>query len=194
MSNNCPFCNIDKTKIYNTVLEKTKNFIVTPTLGSLVDGYIILVTKKHLHNMNELKTKTEYLILIEKYRNLFKEIYGKYPIVFEHGTFSFTKTSSSIVHAHTHIVKHNFIDEKEIIHKLNLKEIKDVTKENKSYILYYSPNNTKYISYNFEPTSQLMRLQIAKDLKIEGKYDWKKHCFTENVKKTINKINNKQKN
>lgn len=191
MKSNCPFCNIDKNQIYNTILEETKNFIIMPTLGSLVEGYILIITKKHLNNMESQKNKKEYQDLLEKYRNLFKKIYGKYPIIFEHGTISKNNTSSSIVHAHTHIVNHNFENEKEIISTLNLKEIKITKKENKSYILYYSPNGTKYITYNFKPESQLMRLSIAKDLKIEEKYNWKNDYFIENVKKTINKIKNK---
>lgn len=32
------------------------------------------------------KKKEEYFALIEKYRCMFKQIYGKNPIVFEHGT------------------------------------------------------------------------------------------------------------
>ena len=191
MKSNCPFCNIDKNQIYNTILEETKNFIVTPTLGSLVDGYILIITKKHQNNMESQKNKKEYLDLLGKYRNLFKEIYGKYPIIFEHGSTLKNNTSSSIVHAHTHIVNHNFKNEKDIIENLNLKEIKHSKKENKSYIFYYSPNGTKYITYNFDPKSQLMRLLIAKDLKIEEKYDWKNDYFLENVKKTINKIKNR---
>ena len=41
MKNNCNFCYLDKTKIYNTVIEETENFCILPALGSLVDGYIL---------------------------------------------------------------------------------------------------------------------------------------------------------
>ena len=119
---NCIFCNLDVGKTANTILEETKNFIVIPSVGSLTDGYILIVAKKHLYNMFELsnEVKEEYFNLVEKYRCMFKQIYKKYPIVFEHGTIShdLEKSSSSIVHAHTHIVNHNYNDEKSILNKL----------------------------------------------------------------------------
>ena len=52
--NNCIFCNVDKSMYYNTILEETNNFFVIPTKGSLVDGYVLIVSKKHYLNMIEL--------------------------------------------------------------------------------------------------------------------------------------------
>ena len=186
----CIFCNLDKTKIYNTILEETDNFIVVPTLGSLVDGYVLIVTKNHLYNMNELckKEKEEYFSLIDKYRNLFNKIYGKYPIVFEHGTAKniINESASSVIHAHTHIVNHNYKEEESILNNLNFKE--KIINKNKNYIFYISPTNKKYITYNFKPISQLMRILVAKDLGFENKYNWRKEPFTKNIISTINKI------
>ena len=188
--NKCTFCYLDETKIYNTVLEETDNFIVLPTLGSFVDGYILIVSKKHLYNMNELSTKEreEYFNLIHKYRNLFNKIYKKYPIVFEHGTSKNTinESASSIVHAHTHIVNHNYNDENSILTKLNFKT--NIINKNKNYIFYIYPTNQTYITYDFEPISQLMRIMIAKDLGFEDKYNWRKEFFLENIVSTINNI------
>lgn len=186
----CTFCYLDKTKIYNTILEETDNFIVVPTLGSLVDGYILIVSKKHLYNMNELskKEKQEYFNLIDKYRNLFNKIYKKYPIVFEHGTSKniINESASSVVHAHTHIVNHNYKYENDILTKLNFKT--NIINKDKNYIFYISPINKKYITYNFEPVSQLMRIMIAKDLGFENKYNWRKEPFLENIISTIDNI------
>lgn len=189
----CIFCNIDTTKIYNTILDETDNFIVVPTLGSLVDGYILIVSKRHILNMGELsnKEKEEYIDLINKYRELFNKIYGSYPIVFEHGTSKndITLTSSSVIHAHTHIVNHLFKNEIEIINNLNLEEvnIKHIL-SNKNYIFYISNNGKNYITYDYKSTSQLMRILIAKDLGYESKYNWKKNEFLDNIEKTIKKI------
>ena len=85
---NCIFCNLEKNKIENTILDETNHFYILPTVGSLVDGYILVVSKRHINSMSEL-TKNEmdeYNFIIEKYRNIFRDIYGKYPIVFEHGS------------------------------------------------------------------------------------------------------------
>ena len=190
----CIFCNIDTTKIYNTILDETDNFVVVPTLGSLVEGYILIVSKKHIFNIGELsiKEQDEYINLVNKYRELFNKIYGKYPIVFEHGTSKndLNLTSSSVIHAHTHIVNHSFKNESEILNDLNLEEIystNDILID-KNYIFYTSQSGKMYITYDFERTSQLMRILIARDLGFEDKYNWKSEEFLDNVEKTIKKI------
>ena len=45
--------------------------------------------------------------------------------------------------------------------------------------------NDFYISYEFMAISQCMRIEIAKDLKIDDKYDWHTYDFNENVISTI---------
>ena len=52
---NCVFCNIDKSRPENTIIEESDNFIVLPTIGALVDGYLMIVSKKHINSMSELK-------------------------------------------------------------------------------------------------------------------------------------------
>lgn len=189
--NNCIFCNVDKSMYYNTILEETNNFFVIPTKGSLVDGYVLIVSKKHYLNMIELdiNIKLEYLYLINKYRLIFKNIYYEYPIIFEHGTYINENSASSIIHAHTHIVNHRFLEEDKIIQKLNFKEF-NIFENNigNNYIMYISHKNKYYISTTFEHKSQLMRYYIAKDLNLIDQYDWNNYTFSENIKSTIKKI------
>lgn len=191
---NCTFCNLDCGKIENTIIDKADDFIVVPSKGSLVEGYVLVVPKIHVTSINELNNnqKESLLFLIKKYRKRFKEIYGRYPIVFEHGTGCNGITSSSVVHAHIHLVNHNFFDENKIIDLLNLKKVdKDEFYKYKgeSYIAYISFNFDYYISYNFNPCSQQMRKFIAQDLEIGDKYDWKNNDFEDNIKRMLEKFN-----
>lgn len=189
----CIFCDIDHSKIENTIIEETEYFYILPTLGSLVDGYILIVTKRHINSMSELNENEliEYKNIIEKYQNLFKKIYNKTPIVFEHGTpeQNSEMKANSVTHAHTHIVNINFSDEKEILEKYNFKEINDFKEINKNmnYIKYIF-NNKIYITYNFPSVSQLMRILIAEELNYKDKFDWKKERFDENIISTIERI------
>ena len=189
----CIFCDIDHSKIENTIIEETEYFYILPTLGSLVDGYILIVTKRHINSMSELNENEliEYKNIIEKYKNLFKKIYNKTPIVFEHGTPNQNSEmkANSVTHAHTHIVNINFSNEKEILEKYNFKEINDFKEINKNtnYIKYIS-NNKIYITYNFPSVSQLMRILIAEELNYKDKFDWKKERFDENIISTIERI------
>ena len=191
---NCRFCFIDKSKKYNEILEETKYFYITPTLGSLVDGYILIISKRHINSMTLLNEEelNEYKYLINKYRNKFKNIYKKYPIIFEHGTTNLNSnfSASSVVHAHTHIINYNFYDEDNLIKNTKFKiinKLEEISK-NKNYILYINQNNKKYISYEFPSISQYMRMCISKELNILNKYDWHDNYFENNINLTINKI------
>jgi len=188
---NCNFCNVD---IRETILDETKHFYIMPSLGSLVEGYILLISKKHINSMSEL-TKSEfdeYEFLINKYRKIFKEIYKKYPIIFEHGTpnLNGTMQTSSIFHAHTHIVNHKFKNEKDLLRELNIKEIDNLNLVFNNYIFYINEKGKKYITYKFESKSQLIRMKIAEDLNLIDKYDWHKNRFDNNINLTIDKIKN----
>ena len=191
---NCVFCNIDKSRPENTIIEESNNFIVLPAIGALVDGYLMIVSKKHINSMSLLKEneKIEYEFLIEKYRNKFKNIYNKFPIIFEHGSpiNDSDMKASSVIHAHTHIVNHNFINEESIVKNLNFKILENLNylSKEQNYIMYINPENICYVSYNFEPVSQMMRKIIAKDLGYENKFDWKKEIFIENINSTIKKF------
>lgn len=187
----CNFCKFDKKRIENTIIEETENFYVMPTLGSLVDGYVLIVSKKHINSMNELtgKEKEEYFNLLSKYYNRFAEVYGKNPIVFEHGTIDTNNTASSVIHAHTHIVNHKYKNQEFMVKNLNFMPIeKKIDFENKSYIFFIDNNFDFFISYEFNSVSQLMRRYIAEDLGLANMYDWKIYRFIENLKSTINKL------
>lgn len=189
----CIFCDIDQSKIENTIIEETDYFYILPTLGSLVDGYVLIVTKRHINSMSELNDNEleEYKTIITKYQKLFNKVYNKTPIVFEHGTPNQNSKmkANSVTHAHTHIVNINFKNEKEILEKYNFKEINNLKEieTNKNYIKYIY-NNKIYITYNFPSVSQLMRILIAEELNYKDKFDWKKERFDENIISTIERI------
>jgi len=190
----CIFCNLDYTKTENKKLEETKYFYITLALGSLVRGYVLIVSKNHINSMSELnkEEKKEYEFLLNKYRNIFKKVYKKYPIIFEHGTPNVNeeKTSSSVIHAHTHIVNHSFKNEEKIIKENNFDKINSIYEinSNKNYILFINELNELYLSTQFKNIKQLMRIEIAKDLNISYMYNWDKYHFKNNIILTIDDI------
>ena len=190
----CTFCKPDKELFYNKIIEETNNFIIIPCLGSLVPGYILILSKRHTYCMTKFNKEImeEYNSILEKYREKFKRVYGKYPIVFEHGTPDpCGLCANCVIHAHTHIVNHNYKNEQEIINKLNLVKINGLNDiESRNYIYYKNPQGIDYITYDFEPISQIMRIFIANDLDMKEKYDWRKFPFEENIYKTIEDLEN----
>lgn len=188
----CPFCKLDNSQFYNEIIEETNNFYIIPGLGALTKGYILVLPKKHVYYMTGFEDTVldEYNNILEKYRNKFKNIYGKYPIIFEHGTLDPCGIcANSVIHGHTHIINHNYKNEKEIINTLNMKKIINLYNVKKNnYIYYKSPKGIDYITYDFEPVSQLMRIYVARDLGIEEKYNWRQFPFENNIKKTIEEL------
>ncbi len=192
----CPFCHIDYSDIANTIIEETDNFIIVPSKGSLVVGYLLILPKIHITSINELTDlqKKELISLIKKYRNHFYTKFNNYPIIFEHGTSrQDSNSSSSITHAHLHIVNHNFINESKIINQLKFEQVNEnlfFKDMNKSYISYISPDFNFYITYDFKGVSQQMRIYIAEDLNIQDKYNWKISNFENNIIETIKLFKN----
>ena len=188
----CKFCNLDRSQVINTVFEETNHFIVIPALGDFVGGYVLIVSKKHLYNMNELSDieKEEYFCLIQKYREMFINIYGKYPIIFEHGSMKDKASASSVVHAHTHVVNYQFQDENNFIDQLNFECIDSFKyiSHNQSYIFYMSSDNCMYVTYDYPLVSQLMRIMIAQDMGHYEQYDWKLYDYKENILDTIDNV------
>ena len=191
--NDCIFCNLDFDKVENTVICETKNFRVIPTVGSLIEGYVLIVTKNHINSLSELTSeqKFEYENLVNKILKIFQKLYGKTPILFEHGTPNLQNSMSatSIIHAHSHIVNFKFKNEAEIIQKYNFTPVKnfnEVKREN--YIYFQNGDDSKYVSYNFDSVSQLMRILIANEINKEQQYNWREFDFKENIVTMLNKF------
>ena len=192
----CTFCNLDFTKIENTVIYETENFRVIPSIGALADGYVLVVTKKHVNSLAELdeEQKKEYENLVYKVSDIFKKVYGKTPILFEHGTSNINNSMSanSIIHAHSHIVNFEFQNEGEFLEKYNFASVQsfdEVKKEN--YIYFQNGNGAKFVTYQFDSVSQLMRILIANEVNKENQYNWREFDFKDNILGMLEKIKNR---
>jgi len=192
----CKFCNRNPQDLANTIIEETEHFYLMPATGCLVDGYLLVISKRHLYSMSTLteSEKSEYFSLLAKYRKHFFDIYGNYPIIFEHGSVPLQKdtSASSIFHAHTHIVNHLFQNENKLLDDLNLSPLSSFPEMKQNYIFYLNPQGKLYLSTHFPAVSQLMRRRIATDLGILEQYNWKTHEFPENLAKTIQNFTNKK--
>ena len=181
-------------EIYNMEYSETDNFYITGNLGSLVEGYNLVISKKHILSMSASTNKEEYICLINELRQMYKDIYGIEPIIFEHGSNNLELSKdNSIDHAHTHIINHKYIDEDKIIKELDLKEVDSIEElleygKNINYISYISNNGKYYIGEIKKANSQIMRKYIAKDINKEDTWDWRKYPYLENSFETNKKI------
>ena len=65
----CVFCNIDNSKVENTIIDESDNFFFFFSIGTLVDGYLLIVSKRHINSMAELmeNERIEYEFLIKNH-------------------------------------------------------------------------------------------------------------------------------
>lgn len=206
----CDFCEgyeniiINSRKI-NRVLLETESFYVIPTIGSFVEGYLLIISKKHILSMGCLLSDEYYELskIIIVLRNFFKKYYNCEAIVFEHGTGSVTDASSaSVVHAHTHVIPTNSSIMNQIENhfgKDNITRIRDIKRlseygaSHRSYLYYQDINSQQYIIDDFLCTSQILRKFIYEELN-KDRWDWRLYPEYENLLKTINKVSKSELN
>ena len=198
---NCRFCNIineirlghKPLSLYDTVLLETTNFFVIPALGSLVPGYIMIISRRHIHSMAYLETNEmlELVSLVKHLENFILQKIGISPILFEHGSAigCFSKAANSVDHAHLHITPVHIKDEADLIRNssaIEIPNIRAVTSfKGEPYFLYINENNRFYLSHNTVLQSQYMRKWIAKEIGRPLEWDWRQFEFMQNIIETI---------
>ena len=110
----CKYCNFIKgnsSLVFDKFIDETTNFVVVPSMGSLVPGWQLICPKKHYLNMTMLgqNDKEEFNALLMRRVIATRELYKKQVIVFEHGAV----TDNSLIgcgvdQAHVHVVPVEF--------------------------------------------------------------------------------------
>ncbi|MBQ3418184.1 MAG: nucleoside 2-deoxyribosyltransferase [Ruminococcus sp.] len=199
-TSDCRFCEIYSTSsvkdIADKILYESKSFYVIPALGCLIKNYIMIVSKRHINSMCYLSTdeSNELIEIINKFRSMFKEKYGFYPIVFEHGA-SITDANRSaccVMHAHIHIVPYVISRQEEMIESLRMNDVDDFGElfslgYDKPYILFINNQGELYFKdcKNDALPSQIIRKWIAADMGTPDVWDWRTNAFEKNIESTV---------
>jgi len=190
--------------VYNKTLLESENFKVIPSLGSMVEGWVLIVPKKHYLSFGYLEAYyfEELNELHCELSSKLKKIYNKNIISFENGSFtSGSSIGCGVDYAHIHYVPID-IDIKQKVNDAynntlswqkisSLLSVKNTIENLSSYLFIEDVNSQKFLCEIDKPYSQLIRQIIANHLGIPEQYDWKAFHFEENIKKTIEKFNNK---
>jgi diadenosine tetraphosphate (Ap4A) HIT family hydrolase len=110
----CPYCYEIKRGFFefknknygNRILFESDNFIVFPSLGQIVEGYLLIASKKHYVSIGQIPEELyqELEFVCNKVKEILSENYTV-PILFEHGALSeYKKGGGCITHAHIHAV------------------------------------------------------------------------------------------
>lgn len=185
-------------QLFNQILLETENFAVMPTLGSIVEGWLLIIPKKHYVSfgyMTNLCLFDELSALLSQIEMIVKETYGDF-IIFENGAFcANSMVGCGVDYAHIHIVPTNLNLPKTVEDQFDLKyswkQIEDLKesifyiKEGLPYLYYRDQQKQSFITTCDNIPSQLFRKAIASSVGLIDKYDWKKEPFLDNIEKTI---------
>ncbi len=194
----CRFCNIVKKNYkYKTIDEpfyESVDFFAIASIGSMVEGWSLIVPKKHTLSMRNFYMQPEFQNFTDKVILPMQKRYGNL-IAFEHGSnIEGSITACGTDHAHLHIVPFQYSLVTDLL-KSNLKWEKCYPSEiaekahNKEYLFYLDINNkiNKTIGYLHildYPISQYFRKIIAKKIGKLHEADYKIFPFVENAEIT----------
>jgi len=191
---NCRFCQ-PKKEDYNKIIRETENFFIIPTLGQFVEGYLLIIPKKHYTCFGALPDELlkEYHFLKKEIEKIYGKIYQK-PIYFEHGPANNIRGGCCVDHAHMHIVPKNidiipelkkYFDVKKI---KQIKELRNKYKKQRPYLFFENIKGDMFACNANPVPSQYIRQIIASKLDLYDKWDWRQYPFLDKIKKCQKKL------
>lgn len=177
----CRFCNPPEKQ---RILYKTEHFYVMVSLGPIVEGYLLIVSKEHIGACLHLPLSywKEFLELKSKVKSILESVYGCC-LFYEHGkignSLTIGKDHHHCFHSHLHCVPVS-IGLNDIVSKdlcgIDFKTLTEAYKfvnENsiERYLLVEDENIKIYFPRS-PLRSQYLRYSLAKGLHRESAWDW----------------------
>lgn len=178
---------------FDQIVHETESFVVLPSIGSLVPGWLLVVPKRPLANLSGL-APDEFIELEGVVNDLGRKLSsfpGK-PQIFEHGGPVGASISCGVDQAHLHIVPLDFdictaakddsVDQWEPIN--GLRSLKGIAENNHQYY-FVSGLSGAYVSFPESPISQRLRRLIANKTGNPDAWNYRDHPMVENINITI---------
>lgn len=160
------------------ILFQSSNFAVIPSLGQVVEGYLLLVPKQHFVAIGDLPPTSlmELAAMVQLAGKILKSAHGPH-IFFEHGTRCEGVGGCGIYHAHLHGTPLGGIADpidalKQKFPYTEFTEFSDIAKRSaglSTYLFYRSSSGRLYLFDTGPLPSQYMRRLLADSL---GSRDW----------------------
>lgn len=178
----CRFCNPPDN---DRVVYQTDNFYVMLSLGPIVEGYLLIISKEHYECCAGLPTTRfkEFFTLLYQVKYILKKEYGSV-ILYEHGRSGCLQDHSSgthCFHAHLHCVPVN-IDLGKIVQNdfeylpiADWEELRQWYQKQCLRYLFIEVEDMKKVFPIFQSIrSQYLRFKLANALNLEKTADWLK--------------------
>jgi ATP adenylyltransferase len=182
---------------WNAPLIETENFVVIPSLGALVEGWVLVVPKEHQISMGALpiELRNEAEEVERRTRSVLGRRYEKPIVGFEHGPSAENHgTGCGVDHAHLHLLPLDcdlltyvrpFVPTSVEWKACDWEDLAKAHAAGLDY-LYFRPegqNGLMVVSQDFG--SQVFRKAVASFLCLESEFSWRDHPQMEAVSRTI---------
>lgn len=186
---------------WNHPLLETPNFSVIPSLGSLVEGWVLIVPKGHFICMGELPPK-----LWHEMKNLKRTVaaslmehYGDV-CAFEHGPNAPNRqVGCGVDHAHLHLVPiplridlagaaRRFLPAGTLWSPADFESCRMAFSRGEDYLFIEQPLGVSHIVTGTALGGQIFRKAIATQIGITEEFNWREHPHLETVSRTIHKM------
>jgi ATP adenylyltransferase len=192
----CQLCDTDSAKTWNVSLMDSPNFRVLPSLGALVEGWLLLVPKNHFLSMGALPSSL--VPEMEEFKAAvairLSRIYG--PVsAFEHGPGEEQrKVGCGVDHAHLHIVPLDFdllaaaapfLPADSRWGKASFANCQSAAHAGDDYVYLEQPLGQGWMIRHKGLGSQLFRRAVAARMGAPNEFNWRTNLKMENVRATI---------
>lgn len=187
-----------QTELKSRVITESEHFVVIPTIGAFVEGYVLIVSKAHFECMGKIPVQLfpELERLTLSVKEMIQKEYGSNSICFEHGGLSCTNLHGGcIAHAHLHIVPCDTLMINEICSfgltasKLQaLSSLHEICQNDTPYLYFEDIDKEKYYLQGKYIPSQFFRQIMARYHGRSSEWDWRQYFFVENMEKTMERM------
>jgi len=193
----CRLCGPDfSTEYWNEPLFESENFLVVPSLGALVEGWLLLLPKAHYICIGALPSSLmdEMEVIKQMAASFIQEVYGTVR-VFEHGPHEENRSvGCGVDHAHLHLVPtpsdllsavNAFLPVEVTWRNGDVADCRESFDQSKDYLYLEQPIGVAWIATHNQFQGQLFRQAIASELGVLPQYNWREFEHLQNVKATI---------
>lgn len=182
----CDFCNefsggkensfADRYQLPSRVVGSTANFSVIPTIGQIVEGYLLVIPVRHYTALADMPADlmSEVSELCRRVRRTLSQAYGP-SLLFEHGIRGAHAGGCGVEHAHLHVVP--FAPGNDPIEKLKtnhsfktiggISDLRQQVSPNSPYLYYEQTNGQAWMCEIEHIPSQYIRRLLATSIGVE---------------------------
>lgn len=184
------------SQIWNKPVLESQHFVVLPSLGSLVPGWVLVIPKQHYLCIGALPQQllSEFQRVKEETVELIVSQFGQ-ACVFEHGPSSAgLKVGCSVDHAHLHVVPFSgdlarlavsFMPDDAAWGPADVQTCIEAFNAGQNYLYFEQPVGAGFISVHPAFGSQIFRKAIALQLSKPLEFDWRQYPNHSAIQATV---------